>query len=68
MGWTLYQFCTVSTDTILTGFAAESWPGNPGPPLNFVIGARSIIQFGLTDGIQPAQQSLGYAKSYGLVR
>ncbi|KAI0020005.1 major facilitator superfamily domain-containing protein [Xylariomycetidae sp. FL0641] len=66
MGWSLFQFCTVCIDSVNTSFAAEVWPQNPGPALNLIVGARSIIQFGLTTGIQPALDRFGWARSYGM--
>lgn len=63
IGWTLYEFCFVAILIITTTFAAECQPKDPGPALVMVVGAKNIIAFGVSYGLTPMLNELGYTKA-----
>ncbi|GAC94368.1 transporter [Pseudozyma hubeiensis SY62] len=53
MAWFLNQFAFTSMLIIGSAFATVAYPKNPGAALLFVVGAKNIISYGITQGTLP---------------
>lgn len=53
MAWFLNQFAFTSMLIIGSAFASIAYPKNPGAALLFVVGAKNIISYGITQGTLP---------------
>lgn len=53
MAWFLNQFAFTSMLIVGSAFATIAYPKNPGAALLFVVGAKNIISYGITQGTLP---------------